>query len=190
MDKITINLATGRYIKTAYPLIVAVTAAAFALLLSVNSIYGYSIDSKREALLSTRVAAYEQKYGEVKVSDAGGSRVSNEEINRLGGEAEIINRAIKAETFSWTTLLSALETTVPKDVSIAQVTPSFKDGNIAILGMAKTKQRMLDFVEKMSQSGSFDDVFLLGHSEGNKSGLQGAERVSFNISARFVKEEL
>ena len=76
-------------------------------------------------------------------------------------------------------------------LSVDAARPDFREGKVAISGIAKSTREILSFVDRLGGSPHFKDVFLLRHSEEQAmhSGMNahGAQQgfVYFNISAAY-----
>lgn len=189
MQKIDINLSTQRRATTRMPHIIAFALLFLAVIYSWYSMDVYAGNRARIEAYRQRLAALESRSGHGRGLETAGA--SEEELKSLKKEAGFINDAIRMETFSWTGLLTGLEECVPPDVSVVQLSPDFREGKVAISGIAKSTREILSFVDRLGGSSHFKDVFLLRHSEeqAGHSGMdaQGARQgfVYFNISAAY-----
>src|SRR5262249_30232298 len=78
-------------------------------------------------------------------------------------------------TFSWTEFFNQIEATIPPDVMLTSVRPSFKDGvtNVSMVVLGRRAADVDEFVEKLEGTGAFEDV-LTANSELTDDGLQRA----------------
>ncbi|MCK4738386.1 MAG: PilN domain-containing protein [Deltaproteobacteria bacterium] len=195
MNKIIINLASGNYPESRLPFTVASVLLIFALLFTVVNTVSYTLNLKKISSLEVEFESLDTMASEERLKlMANAPEVTDELIRALKNEVEFINGIIYEETFSWTELLSNIESSLPKRVFIVQISPTFRDSKVRISGMAKTKQNVLDFVEALSNSSRFKNVFLLKHSENKRGRTSGrsasSERIIFSVSATYVREVL
>lgn len=189
MQKIDINLITLKRSGSRFPAIAGFVFLALAIVYTWYNIDAY-VENRRMIVYSTeRITNLEES---LPFKDEEGARFSATEKNLkfLRNEVEFINNVIAKETFSWSELLSNLETCVPQNVSIVQISPNFSDGKIEIAGIAKKMKDIFFFVDDMGRSPHFRDVFLLKHSSGGINTLPRDvsvmdEVIVFNVSAIY-----
>lgn len=184
MEKITINLSTGRYARRQSVRLIATALTLVALAFSYHTAYDYYVNAKTISLLKEEVV----RLGEAKVIKAE-PRKDFPKIPAASLEKKVlaINDIIVRETFSWTELLTGIEEVTPGNVSIVRITPDFKSNQIAISGMAASVKDALFFVTNLSGSPKFGEAFLLKHSE-EKGDELSRERVFFNVSANYGRQ--
>ncbi|HZX34954.1 MAG TPA: PilN domain-containing protein [Thermodesulfobacteriota bacterium] len=184
MEKITINLSTGRYARGQSVRLMAAALTLVALVFSYHTVYDYYVNAKTISLLKGEIA----RLGEAKAGKAA-PRKDFSKIPAASLEKKVfaINDIIIRETFSWTELLTGMEEVTPGNVSIVRITPDFKDNKIAVSGMAASVKDALSFVTNLSSSPKFGDAFLLKHSE-EKGDELSRERVFFNVSANYGRQ--
>ena len=86
--------------------------------------------------------------------------MNQEELKATAGAAEGANKLIDQRTFSWTEFFNRIEATLPPDVMLTAVQPSFESGR-SIVRMTVLARRMEDvdeFVEKLEDTGAFTEV--------------------------------
>jgi hypothetical protein len=89
--------------------------------------------------------------------------------------AEEANALIDQRTFSWTEFFNQIEATIPPDVMLTSVRPSFKDGvtSVSMVVLGRRAADVDEFVEKLEGTGAFENV-LAANSELTDDGLQRA----------------
>lgn len=189
MQKIEINLITRERSGSLLP-----TIAGFALLALAIVYTWYNIDAnvenRRMIAYSTERITHLEKSLPFKNVEVASFSATEKNLKFLKNEVEFINNVIAKETFSWSELLSNLETCVPKNVSIVQISPNFSDGKIEIAGLARRMKDIFLLVDDMGRSSHFRDVFLLKHSSGGKNTPPGDasvmdEVILFSVSAIY-----
>jgi type IV pilus assembly protein PilN len=101
--------------------------------------------------------------------------INKDELALIVGAAEEANALIDQRTFSWTEFFNQIEATIPPDVMLTSVRPSFKDGvtSVSMIVLAKKPADVDEFVEKLEATGAFENV-LAANSELTDDGLQRA----------------
>jgi hypothetical protein len=86
--------------------------------------------------------------------------INQNELQATAESADEANRLIDQRTFSWTEFFNRIEQTLPPDVMLTAVQPSF-DKNRSIVQMSVIGRRTEDvdaFIEKLEGTGAFFDV--------------------------------
>lgn len=89
------------------------------------------------------------------------SQIDAAELDEVAEAAAEANAIIDQRTFSWTTLLTQLEMTLPRDVRVRALRPRLeRDGSfvLVITCEARTVEELDEFVEALEATGSFRDV--------------------------------
>jgi Tfp pilus assembly protein PilN len=88
---------------------------------------------------------------------------------------ESTNKLIDQRTFSWTEFFNRIEDTLPPDVMITEVRPSFEQGRsiVAMTVLAKRSEDIDEFIGKLEATGAFHDV-LTPQVETTDDGIQRA----------------
>lgn len=88
--------------------------------------------------------------------------INQDELQGTAQAAASANRLIDQRTFSWTEFFNRIEDTLPPDVMITAVRPSF-DENRSVIHMTVLARRTEDideFIEKLEATGAFRNVLL------------------------------
>ena len=86
--------------------------------------------------------------------------INQEELQTTADAAAVANALIEQRTFSWTEFFNHIEATLPPDVMLTSVQPSFND-NVTTVQMTVLGRRVEDideFMEKLEATGAFEDV--------------------------------
>ena len=89
------------------------------------------------------------------------AQIDTEELAEVAEAAAEANAIIDQRTFSWTTLLTHLEMTLPRDVRVRALLPRLEpDGSFVVIITceARTVEELDEFVEALEATGSFRDV--------------------------------
>jgi Tfp pilus assembly protein PilN len=165
--RFAINLATRKPGPTVLSAVVIAVIAGIALIYSIYNIYDFAINRRETAVLKESIARMQEKL-----------KTEGKDARRLAAIGDIMAR----KGFSWTTLLTALEETLPPNVSLTGIKAETKGGAVVIDGMAFSANDVLQFVSALSARGDFTDVFLLRHSQENR------EAVLFTVSGSYREE--
>ncbi len=181
MKKIDINLSTYKYQSTAIALILAVSVFFAAALYSVYNVYTYGVTGRQAAI-------YEKEIKRLRAdvpSDV--PRLNREEVQALAKKVALVNSVIIRKSFSWTEFLSDFEQTVPKrNISIVDISPSFRDGAIHVKGAARRMKDVLKFVDMLSGSSEFSGATLEKVTEQKKPKSGTLENLVFTLSVTYV----
>ncbi|MCK5237660.1 MAG: PilN domain-containing protein [Deltaproteobacteria bacterium] len=190
MKKIKINLASIYTEPSNSAYVISVLTLLIAAVMTVYTIYGVTVNDKRISTLEAMTAGYEAKLGKDAASVVSSPKPvteTKEEVKELAAEVDFINGIIRGESFSWMSFLNELEKSVPRGVSLASVTPDYKDKSVKLLGFGKSKSDALNFVTKLNSSPYFTDVLLAKHASVKATG-RSLEKITFIVTAKYNKE--
>lgn len=183
--KIEINLAQNQYEKRLH--IVFVYTVGFGLMLSAM-FYNYRSISNYNTMLgvlSERNANLNKELEEgMQIANEKGMSVKDS--GDLSKKINYINVIIEKQAFSWTGLIYNLEERTPDEISITEIIPSIAENNIRIIGLAKTVDDIVKYVNNLQLSSYFKDVFLLEH---NDVEIEKNKLIKFIITSKFDKNE-
>jgi hypothetical protein len=82
----------------------------------------------------------------------------------------LVKELVDRRAFSWTTLLSRLESVLPPDVRLESITPELKEGvlKLKIGAIARTAEEGLALVGKLEARNEFAQVYLLNQTDGGE----------------------
>ena len=86
--------------------------------------------------------------------------INPEELEKTAKAAAIANSLIDQRTFSWTEFFNHIEETLPPDVMLTAVRPTFQDEltTIQMTVLGKRTEDIDEFMEKLEATGAFEDV--------------------------------
>jgi Tfp pilus assembly protein PilN len=101
--------------------------------------------------------------------------INQDELKTTAQAADSTNKLIDQRTFSWTELFNRIEDTLPPDVMITEVRPSFEQNRslVTMTVLAKRSEDIDEFIEKLEATGAFHDV-LTPQVETTEDGMQKA----------------
>ena len=88
--------------------------------------------------------------------------INKDELALVVAAAQEANVLIDQRTFSWTEFFNQIESTLPPDVMLTSVRPSFKKGvtHVAMSVLAREAPDLEEFMDKLEATGSFSHVVL------------------------------
>jgi len=86
--------------------------------------------------------------------------INPDELEKTAKAAAIANSLIDQRTFSWTEFFNHIEETLPPDVMLTAVRPTFTDAvtTIQMTVLGKRTEDIDEFMEKLEATGAFEDV--------------------------------
>jgi hypothetical protein len=121
-------------------------------------------------------------------ANAAKAALASYQVSALAEESRGLARILAERRFSWTTLLSRLERTLPPDVGLAHLTPSFDKEDQIILTMqlaARTREAVVKTVASLSHDPAFSDIQL--KTETTPEGA-GPDPIQFQLSCQYAPE--
>jgi Tfp pilus assembly protein PilN len=86
--------------------------------------------------------------------------INQAELEATANAAALANSLIDQRTFSWTEFFNHIEETLPPDVMLTSVRPSFSDNvtTIQMMVLGRRSEDLDEFMEKLEATGAFDSV--------------------------------
>jgi Tfp pilus assembly protein PilN len=86
--------------------------------------------------------------------------INKDELALVVNAAQEANALIDQRTFSWTEFFNQIEATIPPDVMLTSVRPSFKDGvtKVSMIVLGRQVADVDEFIEKLEATGYFDEL--------------------------------
>jgi len=155
------NLSTRPfYNERAVQLLLAV-AGVFVLALTVFNVVRIVSLSRQNTELSSRVTTDRDEAARLRrEAVAIRSGINQAELKGIFEAAQEANMLIDQRTFSWTEFFNRIEETLPPDVMLTEVQPSFQ-ANHTIISMTVLGKQTADvdeFIEKLEATGAFEDA--------------------------------
>ena len=155
------NLATRPfYNERAVHVIIGIAALLVLAITIVNAVAIVKL-STRNTDLSSR-ADTQRAEAQRLTSEAAQIRrtINKDELSLVVSAAQEANALIDQRTFSWTEFFNLIESTIPPDVMLSAVRPSFKEGvtHVSMLVLARRPEDVDEFIEKLEATGSFEDL--------------------------------
>ena len=95
------------------------------------------------------------------------SGINQAELKTIVGAAQEANVLIDQRTFSWTEFFNRIEETLPPDVMLTEVQPSFHENQtvISMMVLGRRTEDVDEFVEKLEATGAFEHVLPKQHDK-------------------------
>jgi len=155
------NLATRPFYNERVVQLLLVLAGVIVIALTAFNISRILSLSNQNTGLASRVSSERAEAERLRAEAAAIRRGINQaELKTIVTAAQEANMLIDQRTFSWTEFFNHIEKTLPPDVMLTEVKPSFQE-NETIISMAVLGRRaedVDDFIVKLENTGAFDQV--------------------------------
>ncbi len=155
------NLATRPFYNERAVHVLIAAAAAIVLAITIVDVGRIVTLSRHNTELSSRVNAQRAEADRL-TSEAARIRrtINKDELELVVNAAQEANALIDQRTFSWTEFFNLIESTLPPDVMLSSVRPSFKDGvtHVNMLVLGRRAEDIDEFMEKLEATGSFEEI--------------------------------
>lgn len=157
--KLTLNLASRTYLNRRALRFVYGVVALLLLLLLGALVYGYLRDYRQLGQVEQWLVELETR-GEIE-SAPKRPPLSATERERLLSDVDFANGILRMDGFRWTRLLDQLEGVLPETVGIEAIRPDYAKGSFSLTGQARDLDALRQFLDNLSASPEFSDVYLL-----------------------------
>ena len=155
------NLSTRPfYNERAVQLLLALAAVIVLVLTAFNAIRIIALSRQNTDLSSLIDRDHEEAQRLTREAQRIRAGINQTELEATARRAALANSLIDQRTFSWTEFFNHIEETLPPDVMLTSVRPSFID-NVTTIQMTVLGRRSEDldeFMEKLEATGAFDSV--------------------------------
>ena len=168
------NLSTRPfYNERAVHVVLALAAALVLVLTAFNAIRIIALSRQNtefSALINRDRSEAQRLTAEAQKIRAG---IDQEALEATASAAEEANRLIDQRTFSWTEFFNRIEETLPADVMLTSVQPSFEKDVpvVAMIVLGRRTEDVDEFIEKLEGTGAFSEV-LPTQTDETDEGLQ------------------
>lgn len=168
------NLATRPfYNERAVHVAIALAALLVAAITVLNVVRIVSL-SRHNTELSARMGA-EQAEAARLTTDAAAIRkaINRDELQLVADAAGEANALIDQRTFSWTEFFNHIESTLPPDVMLTSVHPSFEreQTRVSMGVLARRTEDVDELIERLESTGAFEEVLPAAAAE-TETGLK------------------
>jgi hypothetical protein len=159
------NLATRPFYNERAVHVAIGIAGAIVVAITVLNIVRIVALSRHNTELSSRVNAEHAEANRLTDEAARIRRtIDKDELQLVVSAAQEANALIDQRTFSWTEFFNQIESTLPPDVMLSSVRPSFKDGvtYVTMVVLGRRAEDIDEFMEKLEATGSFEEIVPTG----------------------------
>jgi type IV pilus assembly protein PilN len=160
------NLSTRPFYNERAVQLLLALAGVIVLALTAFNIVRIVTLSRQNTELSSRVAQDRDEAARLRREAAAIRRGINlAELKTIVAAAQEANMLIDQRTFSWTEFFNRIEETLPPDVMLTDVQPSFQEHEtlISMTVLGRRTEDVDDFIEKLEATGHFENVLPKRH---------------------------
>jgi hypothetical protein len=153
------NLSTRPFYNERAVQLLLLLAAVFVLgLTTFNVIRILSLSRQNTELSSGSVRDREEAARLRREAAAIRGGINQAELKTIVAAAQEANTLIDQRTFSWTEFFNRIEETLPADVMLTEVQPSFRDDQtlISMTVLGRRTEDIDEFIEKLEATGAFE----------------------------------
>ncbi len=132
---------------------------------------------------STVKIANEQLAAQAKTA---GLNLSNQAIRNIPPQVTFVKQIRERVGFSWTQLLSDLETAIPPHITMTSVSLDEKTDTILLQGSAATLPDLNRLIHQLDKHAAFQNVMLSQHANKNQKEEQGNSLIVFSLKASYA----
>lgn len=155
------NLSTRPfYNERAVQLLLALAALLVVVLTAFNAIRIYSLSRQNTELSSLVNRDRQEAQRLTREAQRIRAGINVDELQATADAAAVANALIDQRTFSWTEFFNRIEETLPPDVMLTSVQPSFAQDatSIQMSVLGRRIEDIDEFIEKLEATGAFHDV--------------------------------
>jgi len=155
------NLSTRPfYNERAVHLLLALAGVVVVVLTSFNAIRIFALSRQNTELSSLINRDHDEAQRLTREAQRIRAGINQKELEATANSAAVANSLIEQRTFSWTEFFNHIEETLPPDVMLTAVRPSFNDDvtTIQMTVLGRRSEDLDEFMEKLEATGAFDSV--------------------------------
>ena len=155
------NLSTRPfYNERAVHVLLALAGVVVVLLTAFNAIRIIALSRQNTELSSLINRDHEEAQRLTREAQRIRAGINPKELEATANSAAIANSLIDQRTFSWTEFFNHIEETLPPDVMLTSVRPSFNNDvtTIQMTVLGRRSEDLDEFMEKLEATGAFDSV--------------------------------
>lgn len=192
MKAIELNLAGNPYRNDSPLTLGLVTLGVIALFFTAYNAYAYFSADATKSGLQAQLVDHRQQMDAMRTEEqAIRKQLSEIDAEVLFAQAEFVSGVLEQRNFSWTALLNALEETLPWNVRLSVIRPSFERGSgitVSLRGVAQNYAAFLHFQDALEHAQRFDDV-APGSWQYVTRDANADERIFFDLACRYKPAE-
>ena len=118
-----------------------------------------------------------------------GIDLSEQAIQKIPQRASFVKQVRERVGFSWTKLLTDLESTVPKRIMMNAVSLDDKTNTVLLNGSTQSLQDLNLLIHQLEKHQAFHDVILTQHAKKKKKGAKGQLRIVFSMKVFYEPQD-
>jgi len=140
-----------------------------------------------EDQVSTVKMANEQLVAQAKTA---GLDLSQQAIRNIPPQVTFVKQVRERVGFSWTQLLTDLETAIPPDITMNSVSLDEKTDTVLLQGSAPSLPDLNRLIHQLDKHAAFQNVMLSQHAHKNQKDEQGGSHIVFSLTASYASKTL
>ena len=114
-----------------------------------------------------------------------GIDLSNRAIGQIPNQVTFIKQVRDRVGFSWTQLLTDLESAVPEKVEMSAVSLDEKTNTVLLTGATQSLQTLNRLIHRLEKHPAFEDVILNQHANKKKKKTQAQRQIIFSMKVSY-----
>jgi len=114
-----------------------------------------------------------------------GIDLSDQAIQKIPQQVSFVKQVRERVGFSWTTLLTDLESSVPKRIIMNAVSLDEKTNTVLLSGSAQSLKDLNLLIHQLEKHQAFRDVILTQHANKKKKGAKGQPYIVFSMKVFY-----
>jgi hypothetical protein len=118
-----------------------------------------------------------------------GIDLSEQAVQKIPQQVSFVKQVRERVGFSWTKLLTDLESTVPKRIMMNAVSLDDKTNTVLLNGSTQSLQDLNLLIHQLEKHQAFHDVILTQHAKKKKKGAKGQRRIVFSMKVFYEPQD-
>ena len=118
-----------------------------------------------------------------------GIDLSEQAIRKIPQQVSFVKQVRERVGFSWTKLLTDLESSVPKRIMMHAVSLDDKTNTVLLNGSTQSLQDLNLLIHQLEKHQAFHDVILTQHAKKKKKGAKGQLRIVFSMKVSYEPQD-
>ena len=118
-----------------------------------------------------------------------GIDLSEQAIRKIPQQVSFVKQVRERVGFSWTKLLTDLESSVPKRIMMHAVSLDDKTNTVLLNGSTQSLQDLNLLIHQLEKHQAFHDVILTQHAKKKKKGAKGQLRIVFSMKVFYEPQD-
>lgn len=166
----------------------AIIVASLALTFSFWWV-GTTVNEKINALENETQRIITQTRQVIDRAKTSGIDLSEQAIQKIPQRVSFVKQVRERVGFSWTKLLTDLESTVPKRIMMNAVSLDDKTNTVLLNGSTQSLQDLNLLIHQLEKHQAFHDVILTQHAKKKKKGAKGQLRIVFSMKVFYEPQD-